>query len=298
VGGSNVLAVLDVSGCTATRTSTCRHPAPSVQDPEFEVALDPGTDTLYASNLNLPQIDVIDAASCHAGDLGGCRPVATIPVQDPQDRVGAIDGANHTLYVADPQAGKIALIDTATCNAYDTAGCATKPATITVGSGASATALNLATQSLYTVIGMNGNQVAVISAATCNAQVTSGCRQPIGVVRVGAATGQLAVSQASDTIYAPSIAAKATIPAGRAAQRVAIDAATDQIYVTNWASATVSIINGASCNATVTTGCSKPAAAQPVGSQPHGLAINPATDTVYALNRLGSGSTSIFAGTP
>jgi hypothetical protein len=112
-----------------------------VQDPEYEAALDPGTDTIYASNLNLPQIDVIDAASCHAGDLGGCRPLATIPVQDPHDQVGAIDGANHTLYVAD-QAGKLVLIDTATCNAHDTAGCATKPATITVGTGGSATALN------------------------------------------------------------------------------------------------------------------------------------------------------------
>jgi DNA-binding beta-propeller fold protein YncE len=376
-GGSNVLAVLDVRGCTATSTSTCRHPAPSVQDPEFDAALDPSTNTIYASNQSRPQIDVIDAATCHAGALGGCKPVATVPVNDAGDTLSAIDGTNHTLYAA-AHAGTLELIDTATCNAYDTAGCATKPATVKVGAGANHPAVNAATQSLYVVTGMNGNQVKVINAATCNAQVMSGCGQPPATVTVGVGTGQLAVDAATNTIYAPSFgqnasgntvdvingatcngtvhsgcaavaamitvgmaptavavddathtlyvannadgdhpgsvtiinsatcnatqtagcAAKAAIPIGRAALRVAVDASTNEIYITNTSSATVSIINGASCNATVTTGCAKPAAAQAVGSGPNGLLVDPATDTVYAFNTLGSGSTSIFAGTP
>jgi DNA-binding beta-propeller fold protein YncE len=378
-GGSKVLAILDVSGCTATSTSTCRRPAPTLAEPEYEAALDPSTNTIYASDQSRPQIDVINGASCKAGDLGGCRPVATIAVQDAGNSLGAIDAASHTLYAADPQTGTIALINTAACNASDTAGCARKPATITVESGADAPTLNTATQSLYVVTGVNGNQVAVINAATCNAQVMTGCRQPIGFVPVGVNTGQLAVDQATNSIYAPSIGNNATgntvdvingarcngtehsgcgavtakftvgnapdgvavdgathtlyvannangdtpgtvtvvntatcsaaqtagcaarkpaIPIGRAARVVAIDATTDKIYVTNESSATVSIINGASCNAEVTTGCSNPAAAQPVGSQPHGLLVNPATDTVYAFSDLGTESTSIFAGTP
>jgi DNA-binding beta-propeller fold protein YncE len=375
VGGSDVLAILDVSGCTATHTSTCRHPAPSVPEHEFLATLDPSTNTIYASDLYRSQIDLIDAATCRAGDLRGCTPVATIPGLAAQ--VGAIDVAHHTLYAADPPAGTVALINTGTCNVSQTAGCATKPATFKLGPYPNPPALNSVTQSLYTVVGRNSNQVAVINAATCNAQVMSGCGQPIGIVPVGVATIQLAVSPATDTIYAPSfgqngsghtvdvingascnatehagcgtVAAKITagrapfgaavdegthtlyvsnnaegdhpgsativntntcngtqtsgctgshpaIPIGRAGLLVAIDPTTNKIYITTNGSATVSIINGARCDAVVTTGCARPAAAQPVGSEPFGILVNPATDTVYALTDLGAGAMSIFAG--
>ena len=39
---------------------------------EYMISADPATGTIYASNSSLPQIDVLDGATCHAGDLVGC----------------------------------------------------------------------------------------------------------------------------------------------------------------------------------------------------------------------------------
>jgi DNA-binding beta-propeller fold protein YncE len=379
VGGSNVLAIADVRRCDAVDTSGCRVNAPSVPDHENLAAIDPATDTIYASNVNLPQIDVLNGATCNARNLPGCAPVAHIPIGDPDASVGAIDDAFHTLYAADSMGGTIAIINTATCNAGDTSGCSTRPPTIPLGMNHGAPVLNPTTQTLYTVVGKNGNHVAVLNAATCNAEMTAGCGQTPALIPVGPFTSQLAVSVAPDTIYAPSAgqshsgdtlavingatcngtthsgcgqpAATVTvglgpdgaavndlthtlyvannadgdhpgtvslintatcngadstgchghvpsIPVGRAPQLAAVNTSTNRIYVTNYGSATVSIIDGSTCNAETTSGCNRPAPQQAVGSSPLGLAVNDSTNTVYALTQLGLGAMSIFGGSP
>lgn len=88
----------------------------------------------------------------------------------------------------------------------------------------------------------------------------------------------------------------ATVAVGRSPRLVAIDTTTDRVYVTDYASAAVSLIGGSTCNANVTTGCRRSAALQWVGSQPNGLAVNDSTDTVYTLTGPGLGATSIFGG--
>ena len=379
VGGSNVLAIADVRRCDAINTSGCRVNAPSVPDHEALATIDPATNTIYASNASLPQIDVLNGATCNAHDLPGCAPVAHIPIGDPNASVGAIDDAFHTLYAADSTGGTIAIINTATCNAGDTSGCSTRAPTIPLGMNHGAPVLNPTTQTLYTVVGKNGNNVAVLNAATCNAQTTAGCGQTPALIPVGPFTSQLAVSVATDTIYAPSAgqsysgdtvavingatcngtthsgcgqpAATVTvglgpdgaavndlthtlyvannadgdhpgtvslintatcngadstgchghvpsIPVGRASQLAAVNTSTNRIYVTNYASATVSIIDGSTCNAETTSGCNRPAPQQAVGSSPLGLAVNDSTNTVYALTQLGLGAMSIFGGSP
>ena len=379
VGGSNVLAIADVRRCDAVNTSGCRVNAPSVPDHEDLAAIDPATDTIYASNVNLPQIDVLNGATCNAQDLSGCAPVAHIPIGHPGANVGAIDDANDTLYAADGTSGTIALINTATCNATNTSGCSARPPTTMPGPNPGSPVLNPTTQTLYTAVGKNGNHVAVLNAATCNAQTTAGCGQTPALIPVGPFTSQLAVSVATDTIYAPSAgqsysgdtvavingatcngtthsgcgqpAATVTvglgpdgaavndlthtlyvannadgdhpgtvslintatcngadstgchghvpsIPVGRASQLAAVNTSTNRIYVTNYASATVSIIDGSTCNAETTSGCNRPAPQQAVGSSPLGLAVNDGTNTVYALTQLGLGAMSIFGGSP
>ena len=42
----------------------------SAPDPEYEVSVDPATNTIYATNLNLPEIDVIKGATCDANSRG------------------------------------------------------------------------------------------------------------------------------------------------------------------------------------------------------------------------------------
>jgi DNA-binding beta-propeller fold protein YncE len=379
VGGSNVLAVIDVRRCDAVDRSGCRVNAPSVPDHEVLAAVDPATDTIYASSVNLPQIDVLNGSTCNAHHLSGCSSVAHIPIGHPGASVGAIDDANHTLYAADGTSGTISLINTATCNATDTTGCSTHPPTAALGPNPGSPVLNPATQTVYTVVGKNDDQVAVLDAATCNAQTTAGCGRTPALIPIGPLTHQLAVSVATDTIYAPiggqsfsgdtvavingatcngtthagcgTPAATVTVgrgpsgaavndlthtlyvannadgdspgsvsvintatcngvdttgchghlstmPGARASLLAAVDTSTDRIYVTNYASATVSIIDGSTCNAETTTGCAHAAPQEAVGSSPFGLAVNDSTNTVYALTQLGLGAMSIFGGSP
>ena len=66
------MSVASVSRCTATDTTGCRTEAPSVPAHEATISADPATGTIYASNTSRPQIDVLNAATCHTRDLTGC----------------------------------------------------------------------------------------------------------------------------------------------------------------------------------------------------------------------------------
>jgi DNA-binding beta-propeller fold protein YncE len=111
--------------------------------------------------------------------------------------------------------------------------------------------------------GNAANRVAVANAAACNAQHASGCRQAPAVATVGQGTFTLAVSAATNTIYGPNGGAAAS-------------------GFTN--GHTVSVINGAACNATSHSGCGHLAATIPVGLNPQGAAVNDRTHTVYVTN--------------
>jgi DNA-binding beta-propeller fold protein YncE len=378
VGGASVLSVVSVSRCDATATAGCRAEAPSVPAPEYLISTDPATGTIYASNSRLPQIDVLDGATCHAGDLAGCAPVAEIPVGHPMAHVGAVDDAIHTLYAADPTAGTVSVINTATCNAANTTGCAQHPAAIKIGASPNTPVINTATQTVYVSYGSNADRVAVVNAATCNATHTVGCGQAPAVVKVGAGTAVLAVSAATDTIYASNSGSSfsgdtmsvingatcngtnhsgcshlaatvtvgsgpygvavddrthtvyvvnnadgeapgtvsvingatcngtdtagctghfSTIATGRSPLLAVVDTSTGIIYVTDFSSAGVSILDGSRCNASLTSGCGVPPREQPVGSQPFGLAINQNTGTVYVTETFQAGSMSILSTT-
>ena len=80
------------------------------------------------------------------------------------------------------------MINTATCNAADTSGCADHPPTITIGAFPSPPVINPATGTVYVSYGSTANRVAVVNAATCNAGDTSGCGQTPAAVKVGKGT--------------------------------------------------------------------------------------------------------------
>jgi DNA-binding beta-propeller fold protein YncE len=130
-----------------------------------------------------------------------------------------------------------------------------------------------------------GNILSVTSVSRCNAADTSGCGQAPAVVKVGQCTFTLAVSAATDTVYAPSAGSVASgctggdtvsvingatcngtdtagcgghfpvMPAGRSPVAVTVDTSTGFVYVTDFASAAVSVLNGSRCNAETATGC-------------------------------------------
>jgi len=224
------------------------------------------TGTLYAANVSKPRIDVISAATCNATHLTGCKPVATIPMADPQANMSDVIQSTHTLYASDPFSDTVSVIDTAACNAHHTAGCSATPPTITAGPGPGPGAFDAATRTLYVPYGRKANKVAVINTATCNATHTSGCTQTPAVVTVGTGTYIIAASQATNTVYAPGSG-----------------------YNAGGHGHTVAVINGATCNGTDHAGCGHLAATIRAGLNPLGVAVDDATHTVYVSNNGGSG---------
>jgi serine/threonine-protein kinase len=261
--GADALSVISIASCNATDTTGCRRPAPSVPDHEYVVSIDAATDTLYAGNLNLPEIDVLNGATCNAASLTGCTPVAVIPMADPEANVGSVDDITHTLYASDPYSDTVSVINTASCNAGDTSGCADHAPVIKIGAGPGPPALNARTRTLYVPYGTAADRVAVLNAATCNAVDTSGCAQSPGVVQVGQGTFVLAVSASADTVYGQNAG---TLSSGFSNGD------------------TISVINGATCNGTNHSGCGHLAATAKVGLQPVGIAVNDVTHTIYVTN--------------
>src|SRR5262249_44964003 len=138
-------------------------------------------------------------------------------------------------------------------------------------------AMDPATHTIYVANGNNdngpsagGDTVSVIDARHCNAQDIARCKAPWPTVTVGNRT-------ASD------------LPSGGA-----IEVKTDTVYVANVGANTVSVFNGATCNATVTSGCGQKPAEVPVGLQPITLVADPADHTVYVANY----GAPAFGGTP
>jgi DNA-binding beta-propeller fold protein YncE len=198
-------------------------------------------------------------------------------------------------------------------NAAITVGCSASPPTIAVPGYPGAPGVNEATDTVY-VATFTGT-VAVINGATCNATVTTGCGQTPATVTVGGAFGDIAVDQATNTIYAPNYVTNTVsvidgntcnattssgcgqtppaVNAGVGASSVAVDQHTKTVYVANTGSypfygpgagTTVSMINAATCNATVTSGCGQTPPTFTSGNGPYAVRINPVTDTVYIVN--------------
>jgi DNA-binding beta-propeller fold protein YncE len=128
--------------------------------------------------------------------------------------------------------------------------------------GPSAVAADPATHTIYVGEGFNtngpaagGNTVSVIDSRHCNAQDVSRCQ-----------------------------GAWPTVTVGNGPSAIAVDRATDTIYVTNNSDNTVSVFNGAICNAQDRSGCGQTPATVPVGSGPIGIFADDANHTVYVAN--------------
>ena len=143
--------------------------------------------------------------------------------------------------------GFVAMIDTATCNGAETSGCSQSPPTAPAGSGPVHVALNSTTRTVY-VVNEEDSSVSVLDAKTCNATVTAGCATTPPAMAIGFNGGAADVDLATDTVYASS-------------QDAGI----------------VSVLNGARCNASHTSGCTRFAPTTAVGVLPQGVAVNHAT---------------------
>ena len=69
---------------------------------------------------------------------------------------------------------------------------------------------------------------------------------------------------------------------------IAVDSATGTVYVGNGTTDTLSLIDGARCNARDTAGCGQHVAAVTAGADPIGVAVEESTNTVYVVNASGA----------
>jgi len=183
----------------------------------------------------------------------------------------AIDPATHSLYVADGGGSTVSVIDTTTCNAEVQSGCGQTPAEVNVGSNPFGVALDPVSDTVYvTNLGPKdkGDTVSVIDAATCNAEVRSGCGKTPAEVTVGSGPFGIAVNATTDTVYVAN---------------------TGQLFTTADGH-TVSVINGTTCNAAESSGCGQNPTTVVVARAPFGVAVDDATNTVYVLNNQGGGT--------
>jgi DNA-binding beta-propeller fold protein YncE len=267
------LVAVDTRVCNGDDLAACARLAPPTihtgADPEM-VRLDRDTQTLYTADEVDNDVSVIDATRCNSIITSGCRhPAPSVAV--PQTGGLAVDPDVHTTYVTSG-ASSVSMIDTDMCNAHRLAGCRQTPRTATVGDLPQAIAVDRRTDTVYVANAGSGSSgtVSVIDARTCNATRLAGC-------------ANLATLQ---------------VPGGNP-DDVAVDRATHTVYVATITSSgpdLVSVFNGGTCNATDTGGCDQAPATLTVGSSGDTsgnsilkLALNQATNTIYASNVFNTG---------
>ncbi len=210
----------------------------------------------------------------------------------------AINHRTHTVYIANngsSTTGTVSMIDARTCNATDQADCASLHTLNVPGGNPDDIAVDSATNTMNvaTITSSGPDLVSVFNGATCNATHTGGCNQTPATLAVGSSGDapqnsslNLAVNRTTNTIYASNVFNFGGPPP----------------YLGN----SVYVINGATCDGTNTTGCGQTPAVitiasnPPIGSNPSGIAVDQATNTIYTANLADgeyAGTVSVIDGT-
>jgi DNA-binding beta-propeller fold protein YncE len=314
----DALMVIDANRCKGDDLAGCASLDPreihTGEQPEA-VALDPLTQTLYATDQASADVSVIDSSQCNATVTAGCRPlVPVVPVAGSSTPLA--DPRVDTLYVRNGT-DQIGMLDTSRCNAFHFAGCLAAAPAVTVGNDPFAFTLDGRTHTIYSANG--DGTVSVIDASKCNARLQTDCadtasmRVPAGspnALVVDPLTGTLYVSTdgpggSEQELYVFDAAiCNAHTHAGcdQTPQSVDVgllfpsdidvDLATNTVYVSSLSAdfdsvtdGYVSVIAGRTCDAQDEGGCGKPIPTVAVGLTPQGLAVDQATDTIYTANQ-------------
>jgi hypothetical protein len=110
------------------------------------------------------------------------------------------------------------------------------------------------------VANADSGTVSVIDATACNAKDSSGCGQTAATIAVNS----------------PAVAQGAPSPF-----TVEVDGVRDVLYVTDVVHSDIMVVDGATCNGKVSSGCNQPLALIPVGGWPTNLALDLALDAAY-----------------
>jgi YVTN family beta-propeller protein len=311
-GIDTTLSVIDGSKCNAMDSSGCSTIATvAVGRFPLVVLFDSTTKTLYVtlSGGHKNTISVVDTRTCNAQDTSGCSQarVATVTVPGVLPlTVPALDAANHSLYVGDGKEGPVSIVDTAICNATNTSGCS-QPPVVTATKGDSI-AIDHSNHSIYVTNAFHPS-VSVFDGTTCNAIDQSTCAQPPAATFTEdlVPLGPAVVDETTHTYYLPlasfndvldyvavidASTCNGTITSGcrdtppmvqvgDLPEGVILDPETKTVYVLNEESSTISMFNGATCNAMNHSGCSQLVRALTTGFNPVFYDLNLQTHTFY-----------------
>ena len=329
--GTNVAtSVLDANTCNATVQSGCNTIGTLPGGPgggPNGFGFDNANHTLYTADY-ANTISAFNMLDCDAGDLTGCAAdtpgtVAPFPYDTNNDAAlhVVLDVALHSVYVTFQRDDALMVVNTNVCNASNPAGCDTfVPRAAATGAQPEGVILDPQTQTLYTA-NATDNDVSVIDAKRCNAQVTSGCRQIPAAVDIPAFG--LATDAAVNTLYATAPNANAVSMVNTrtcnsvtsngcsatprqfsddaAPVAAAANPLTHTIYVSNYGTSTtgtVSVIDAETCNATDSAGCGSVHTLDVPGGNPADIEVDVATDTIYVATAAASGANliSVFDG--
>src|SRR4051794_4731612 len=248
------IAAAALAGATALG-AVAAHPEIPVGGFPTGIALDPGTHTVYVGNGTSAELSLIDGRTCNARRHGGCRHHLSAKTGG-VDPVGiAIDGSNDTVYVVNAF-GSLAIVDARRCNAHDVSGCKAHPRTVPLGARPQFLAVDRRTHTVY-VANVGSGTISVVDGRRCNAHTTAGCRRP-GI----------------------------DIPLGPEPFTLALNEATDSLYVTSLAAPTVWTPDLRDCRAAELRGCLRPPIEIDVGETPGGIALDRRTNTVYVSGQV------------
>jgi DNA-binding beta-propeller fold protein YncE len=311
----DTLNLLNTSTCNSAVTTGCTPVSASIPvgvasaSNNVGFALDRHTKTLYVTNATDNTMSLVNIAHCTSTDTTGCAPHSrAVPTRGGGSNYLLINPRTHTLYELQSDDNTVSVVGLHTCNLHHVHGCRHPKGTLRTALGVQDLGLDATTSTLYV---SNGDDLSVINAGTCNAVVNAGCNVFPDLAAVGNLPSGIAVDRLTHTAYvtngaddtvsvintatcnalssAKCSATPPTVAVGVDPQGIAVNTATNTVYVTNigsreTASDTVSVIDGATCDAVTTTGCGQTAPTITVGSEPYAIAIDAASHTAYVGN--------------
>ena len=188
----DALIVVDTNVCNGSDLAACATLDPpeihTGADPEI-VTLDPDTQTLYTANQVDNDVSVIDASRCDAQTTTGCR--RRVPKRRRLRRRSRPTRPSTPPYVAS-SATTVAMIDTKSCNAFQLGRVRADAADRDRRHLPAAVAVDPSTHTVYVAnagAGTSGT-VSVLDDRTCNATDQSGCATSSTAPRPGREPGR------------------------------------------------------------------------------------------------------------